>query len=861
MNFLAQAQGLFGGADPVPAQDPADAASLWADRLRTSTLPDDRRRAVSQLRDLAGVVPSVVAKEALSLLLQCCADGGDGDLRVVQDALDGLERVVLADRDALLVVAESPRHVATLVSGAAGWGRRVAVLTLAFCDAGCVVLGGFWLAFLFGRNSVSPAPVLGTVSLLGSGDNRTRFFVLRLLDAALGAARRSMVAGVMADPRGVGRLMDAVRGHGGEILRNEALALLRKLCGGGQMGEMAKILAFEGAFDVLLALAWDEECAGPIADDALTVVAQLLRASRSNRSFCLETACVPRLAALLESVVAGAEVRGGGAVVAALRVAAVLLARGTAADDAAWATLRAAGLPVPHVLAVATAAGCPDDVRSVALQVLGDMMLGQRETQDQMTGAFCPAWTRAARPEPALLRLLALALRKGGAAVHAFQAFLAENSDGQLIVASTLTPVPRMDEGEPREGEAEEEEEEDLASSVGNLIVDSLRGWSRDPASVLRSWWASWIFCKILANNERCQGMALRIPTREEGVSLMHVVLDTLAAAARADAHHLVILGLLRILCAWLSHCPAAVAVLLGAGGAETQQAGALSPTLQQLLELAMAPAHGEQVQGLAATALGLCLLYAPAGSSAVEQLEHIMLQGTFVERLEQVRASAAFQAALETSATDSSALLETNGDVTNTMLDHEVPLYDHAFTSFFATFLRDFSVRLGVELRQPAGVEVSAAQLAELEDLRKQLAGRDAKIAELQAAAAADTGAAEPAVNAAQESELALQRASLAGLTAQVHALTQTCSEYERLYGAKEEDVKRLEGELAASGGADGAQYKQLQAEFDALQTAHTSLREEFEELLVILAEQSEDAPSATLHEPTQPLYQPGAV
>ena len=92
MNFLAQAQGLFGGADPVPAQDPADAASLWADRLRTSTLPDDRRRAVSQLRDLAGVVPSVVAKEALSLLLQCCADGGDGDLRVVQDALDGLER-------------------------------------------------------------------------------------------------------------------------------------------------------------------------------------------------------------------------------------------------------------------------------------------------------------------------------------------------------------------------------------------------------------------------------------------------------------------------------------------------------------------------------------------------------------------------------------------------------------------------------------------------------------------------------------------------------------------------------------------------------------------------------------------------
>lgn len=183
-----------------------------------------------------------------------------------------------------------------------------------------------------------------------------RYHALHALSALLSTAPERVQAAVLSAPLGVIRLMDLLA-CGREVLRNEALLLLVGLCSGCE--EMSKIVAFEGAFERLLALVREE--GGPLAggvlvQDALELINNLLRDSPANQRLFREMGHANELPKLLHyeppAATAGAEgaMAAAGFVEAAAAAAAAAAsangpggaARGLAANAAAAAATGAA---------------------------------------------------------------------------------------------------------------------------------------------------------------------------------------------------------------------------------------------------------------------------------------------------------------------------------------------------------------------------------------------------------------------------------------------------------------------------------------------------------------------------------------
>jgi hypothetical protein len=229
---------------------------------------------------------------------------------------------------------------------------------------------------------------------------------------------------VLGAPLGVVRLMDLL-GSGQEVLRNEALLLLVGLCAGCE--EMAKIAAFEGAFERLLALAREEGGAGGggvLVQDALELVANLLRGTPANARLFIEMGHAAGLPGLLkyEPPPVGS---GAAAAAAAAGLAEAAAAAGGGAGGAGGAlgglAAAAAGGAGAAAAALAAAPAMPSQAAAnflVALEVV--RLLLAPPPPGTSSGGAPPGGGRGAAQD-ALGRagladaLLALALLEGGA--------------------------------------------------------------------------------------------------------------------------------------------------------------------------------------------------------------------------------------------------------------------------------------------------------------------------------------------------------------------------------------------------------------------------------------------------------------
>jgi len=99
---------------------------------------------------------------------------------------------------------------------------------------------------------------------------------------------------VLVSPMGISRIMDLLS-DSREAIRNDALLLLLQLSRSNP--QIQKIIAFENAFDRLLAIIREEGLSdgGIIVEDCLSVMQNLLLGNNSNQAFFREASLIQNL--------------------------------------------------------------------------------------------------------------------------------------------------------------------------------------------------------------------------------------------------------------------------------------------------------------------------------------------------------------------------------------------------------------------------------------------------------------------------------------------------------------------------------------------------------------------------------------
>ena len=147
-------------------------------------------------------------------------------------------------------------------------------------------------------------------------------------------------------------------------------------------------------------------------------------------------------------------------------------------------------------------------------------------------------------------------------AVYAFVNYLHENTESQLAIVTTLTPPPDS---------AQSSSMADAhagANSIGRQLIKSLQEGYKQPVA---SYMASVLLASVLADNEDCKQVALRIQLSldrpgENLLALCMKLLRSNQAQKQTDDSleaQIASIGFLRLLCVWMFQFPPLVAAFL----------------------------------------------------------------------------------------------------------------------------------------------------------------------------------------------------------------------------------------------------------------------------------------------------------
>ena len=257
---------------------------------------EDRRAALSDFRDLSAAEPlRLIEKGGMSVIISMLRTDD------TQLARDGLETL------ANLMDAEVPK----------GMAEAAQVAAVHNCG-------------VFLTNSANVSTVLNTVDN-EEDDMYVRYHAVQLMMRLLAVAPAQTQDAVLSQPVVVGRVMQLIEDKR-EIVRNEVLLLLAQLAKGN--ADLQNILAFQGAYDGLLAIAEAEQAEGAaggaaVVHDCFRIMSSLLSHNASNRRFFRE-----RQPAAAAATAAAAAVAKAGGCHANARLMWQLLAGSGGAPDA-----------------------------------------------------------------------------------------------------------------------------------------------------------------------------------------------------------------------------------------------------------------------------------------------------------------------------------------------------------------------------------------------------------------------------------------------------------------------------------------------------------------------------------------------
>ncbi|XP_077332671.1 general vesicular transport factor p115 isoform X2 [Lithobates pipiens] len=555
MNFL---RGVMGGQQSSGVQPSgAETIQKLCDRVASSTLLEDRRDAVRALKSLSKKYRLEVGTQAMDHLLNVLqTDRSDSE--IIGYALDTLYNIVSNDTEE----AEENQQVQT--------------------DD---------LGVQFTEMFMKQETITLLLSVLEEFDFHVRWPGVKLLTTLLKQQGPQVQQIVLVCPMGVSRLMDLLD-DSREVIRNDGLLLLQQLTKGN--AAIQKIVAFENAFERLLDIITEEgnSDGGIVVEDCLILLQNLLKYNNSNQNFFKEGSYIQRMKPWFE---VGDDNSGWSAQKVTnlhlmLQLVRVLVSpmNPPGATSSCQKVMYQCGL-LQQLCIILMATGVPADILTETINTVSEVIRGSQINQDYFASVNAPSNP----PRPAIVVLLMSMVNERQpfvlrcAVLYCFQCFLYKNQKGQAEIVATLLPSTI----------------DATSLSAGQLLCGGL--FSTDSLS---NWCAAVALAHALLENSTQKEQLLRVQLATSignpPVSLLQQCTNILSQGDKINRRGSKVqtrVGLLMLLCTWLSSCPIAVTHFLHNAANVPFLTAQISENLGEEEQL---------VQGLCALLLGICIYY-----------------------------------------------------------------------------------------------------------------------------------------------------------------------------------------------------------------------------------------------------------
>ncbi|CAG5928590.1 unnamed protein product [Menidia menidia] len=556
MNFI---RGVMGGQAPGPQPSGAETIQKLCDRVASSTLLEDRRDAVRALKSLSKKYRMEVGTQAMDHLINILqTDRSDSE--ILGYALDTLYNIICNDEE------EEQDENAQKQSDDLG-----AQFTEKFIqDSEHITL---------------------LLTLLEEFDFHVRWPGVKLLTALLKNQGVQVQGIILVSPMGVSRLMDLLA-DSREVIRNDGLLLLQQLTKGN--AAIQKIVAFENAFERLLDIITEEGSSdgGIVVEDCLLLLLNLLKNNSSNQNFFKEGSYIQRMKPWFE---VGDDNSGWSAQKVTnlhlmLQLVRVMVSpvNSPGTTTSCQKCMYQCGL-LQQLCTILMATGVPADILTETINTVSEVIRGSQVNQDYFASVNAPSNP----PRPAIVVLLMSMVNERQpfvlrcAVLYCFQCFLYKNQKGQGEIVATLLPST-IDAN---------------SISAGQLLCGGLFS-----ADSLSNWCAAVALAHALQDNLTQKEQLLRVQLAtslgKPPVSLLQQCTNILSQGdkiVRRGSKVQTRVGLLMLLCTWISNCPIAVTHFLHNQDNVPFLTAQISENLGEDERL---------VQGLCALLLGICIYY-----------------------------------------------------------------------------------------------------------------------------------------------------------------------------------------------------------------------------------------------------------
>uniref|UniRef100_A0A8C5XKI8 General vesicular transport factor p115 n=1 Tax=Microcebus murinus TaxID=30608 RepID=A0A8C5XKI8_MICMU len=562
MNFL---RGVMGGQSAGPQHTEAETIQKLCDRVASSTLLDDRRNAVRALKSLSKKYRLEVGIQAMEHLIHVLqTDRSDSE--IIGYALDTLYNIISNDEEEEVDDIEEENST-----------RQSEDLGSQFTEI-----------FIKQQENVTLL-----LSLLEEFDFHVRWPGVKLLTSLLKQLGPQVQQIILVSPMGVSRLMDLLA-DSREVIRNDGVLLLQALTRSN--GAIQKIVAFENAFERLLDIITEEgnSDGGIVVEDCLILLQNLLKNNNSNQNFFKEGSYIQRMKPWFE---VGDENSGWSAQKVTnlhlmLQLVRVLVSptNPPGATSSCQKAMFQCGL-LQQLCTILMATGVPADILTETINTVSEVIRGCQVNQDYFASVNAPSNP----PRPAIVVLLMSMVNERQpfvlrcAVLYCFQCFLYKNQKGQGEIVSTLLPSTIDATGN--------------SVSAGQLLCGGL--FSTDSLS---NWCAAVALAHALQENAIQKEQLLRVQLATSignpPVSLLQQCTNILSQGDKIDRRGSKIqtrVGLLMLLCTWLSNCPIAVTHFLHNSANVPFLTGQIAENLGEEEQL---------VQGLCALLLGISIYF-----------------------------------------------------------------------------------------------------------------------------------------------------------------------------------------------------------------------------------------------------------
>ncbi|XP_013887332.1 general vesicular transport factor p115 isoform X2 [Austrofundulus limnaeus] len=560
MNFF---RGVITGQAAGPQPTGAETIQKLCDRVASSTLLEDRRDAVRALKSLSKKYRMEVGTQAMDHLINILqTDRSDSE--ILGYALDTLYNIICNDEEEEQDESEDENAQ-----------KQADDLGAQFTE----------------KLIQDPEHITLLLTLLEEFDFHVRWPAVKLLTALLKNQGVQVQGIILVSPMGVSRLMDLLA-DSREVIRNDGLLLLQQLTKGN--AAIQKIVAFENAFERLLDIITEEGSSdgGIVVEDCLLLLLNLLKNNSSNQNFFKEGSYIQRMKPWFE---VGDDNSGWSAQkVTNLHLMLQLVRVMVSPVNSPGATANCQKCMfqcdlLQQLCTILMATGVPADILTETINTVSEVIRGSQVNQDYFASVNAPSNP----PRPAIVVLLMSMVNERQpfvlrcAVLYCFQCFLYKNQKGQGEIVATLLPST-IDAN---------------SISAGQLLCGGLFS-----ADSLSNWCAAVALAHALQDNLTQKEQLLRVQLAtslgKPPVSLLQQCTNILSQGdkiVRRGSKVQTRVGLLMLLCTWISNCPIAVTHFLHNQDNVPFLTAQISENLGEDERL---------VQGLCALLLGICIFY-----------------------------------------------------------------------------------------------------------------------------------------------------------------------------------------------------------------------------------------------------------